>query len=122
VAPDATSAEPRPAATPDAGSRDRRRPPRRRPGTVAASRPVAGSSGGKAARGYGTLDLSSDPWAEIAIDGVAIGKNTPLRGFPVAAGRHRVTLHNPHFDITKTIVVEVAPGARTRRVVDLTAR
>jgi len=109
----------------DAGAVDRKgttpRPRTPRPGT--GKKPGKPRNGGRnPGRGYGTLDLSSDPWAEVAIDGIAIGRNTPLRNYPVAAGRHRVTLHNPHFKITKTIVIEVAPGMRVRRVIDLTAR
>lgn len=102
----------------DAGRSDRSavvvRPPTTRP---------RGRDGGTstAASGYGILDINSDPWAQIAIDGVPIGRNTPLRDFAVAAGRHRLTLHNPVFDITRTVVIDVKPGERVRQVVDLAA-
>lgn len=73
-----------------------------------------------AAQGFGTLDLNSEPWAEIAVDGVAIGRNTPLRGYRLAAGRHRITLHNPVFELTRTILVTVKEGELVQKAVDLT--
>jgi len=85
------------------------------------TRPHGRDGGAAVAIGYGIIDVNSDPWAQIAIDGVPIGRNTPLRDFAVAAGRHRLTLHNPVFDITRTIVIDVRPGERVRQVVDLAA-
>ncbi|MBN2362025.1 MAG: protein kinase [Deltaproteobacteria bacterium] len=117
VPSDAAAAIPT-APLPDASRRDPSVHAWRPPPTTS---PRGRDGGAAVASGYGILDLNSEPWAQIAIDGVPINRNTPLRDFAVAAGRHRLTLHNPVFKITRTIVVEVKPGERLRQVVDLTA-
>jgi serine/threonine-protein kinase len=73
-------------------------------------------------KGFGSLDLNAEPWAEVAIDGVALGRTTPLRDFSLAAGKHRITLHNPVFKMTYSFVIQVVAGERVRKIVDLTAQ
>jgi hypothetical protein len=75
-----------------------------------------------ATAGYGWLDLNAEPWAQVAVDGVPIQRHTPLRDFALPSGSHRITLHNPVFDLTHTILVEIRAGERVQRSVDLTAR
>ncbi|MFH1810207.1 MAG: serine/threonine-protein kinase [Pseudomonadota bacterium] len=93
------------------------RPTHRRPIRVAQP-----SMAADAASGYGWLDLHAEPWAQVAIDGVSIKRHTPLRDLSLPVGTHRITLHNPVFDLTRTIQVEVRAGERVQRSVDLTAR
>ncbi|MEO6950524.1 MAG: serine/threonine-protein kinase [Polyangia bacterium] len=53
-----------------------------------ASAPVSSSRG--------TVRIKVEPWAEVSIDGRAIGM-TPLRPFDLPPGRHRLVAKNPSF-------------------------
>lgn len=75
-----------------------------------------------AEKGFGTLVLDSDPWANVAVDGEPLGQHTPLIGLRLPAGRHKVTLENPVYAISRTIDVDIRPQAETRRFVDLMKR
>jgi hypothetical protein len=44
---------------------------------------------------YGTLEVACLPWCEITIDGKATGKTSPLRGYRIKAGKHKVEVLNP---------------------------
>jgi serine/threonine-protein kinase len=80
------------------------------------------SSAGVVARSpgaLGTLDLNSEPWAEVSLDGTPLGVTTPARGVRVPAGRRRLTFRNPVFRLEKTVEVEVPEGGRSAVVVDL---
>ncbi|MEW5853527.1 MAG: protein kinase [Myxococcota bacterium] len=65
-----------------------------------------------AAQGHGTLDLNSEPWAEVLVDDQPLGANTPLRGVRVAAGRRRITFRNPVLQLQQTVTVDIANGER----------
>lgn len=75
-----------------------------------------------AAKGFGTLVLESEPWANVSVDGEPLGQHTPLIGLRLPAGRHQVSLENPVYGISRTIAVDIRPQAETRRFVDLTKR
>lgn len=75
-----------------------------------------------AAKGFGTLVLESEPWANVAIDGQPLGQHTPLLGLRLPAGKHVITLENPVYRLERTVEVEIRPHAETRRFVDLTQR
>jgi serine/threonine-protein kinase len=66
-----------------------------------------------APRGFGTLDLQSEPWADITVDGKASGQ-TPARGIRLAAGPHKVVLSNPGFP-PKTFTVVIQPNQTLTR-------
>jgi hypothetical protein len=70
--------------------------------------------------GFGVLYLSSEPWAEVSIDGEDVGTHTPLLGLRLRAGSHEIRLHNPHYKIQKTIRLRVPKGGEVRQFVDLT--
>jgi hypothetical protein len=57
----------------------------------------------------GKLRLSSEPWANVAIDGRPITKPTPLVDYPIPAGSRLVTLSHPGFK-TVSRRVRVAAG------------
>ena len=68
--------------------------------------------------GNGTLRINSRPWSQVYVDGRMIG-NTPQMSIQLSAGRHRVSLVNPDFDIRKTITVNIEAGETVTRIVDL---
>ena len=73
---------------------------------------------GKLARGRGTLELNSIPWAKVYIDGRYRG-HTPLQGLSLVAGAHRIKLVNPQKKLERKIVVRIRRGKATQRVVRL---
>ncbi len=65
--------------------------------------PMEASMGGG---GRGTLIINTIPWAEVYVDGRSIGRNTPVRGYRIRAGHHRIGLktqdgrmHNVEVDV-----------------------
>ncbi len=68
--------------------------------------------------GTGTLRINSRPWSQVYVDGRLIG-NTPQMNVQLEAGRHRVTLVNPDFNIRHTVSVNIQPGETTTRIVQL---
>ena len=79
------------------------------------------SSPSVATDGFGRLSLTSEPWGRVSVDGVVVAPETPLMGFTVAAGRHRVLVENPVLGLRKQLVVDVSKDGHERRFVDLTA-
>lgn len=77
------------------------------------------SSAAAASGGTGTLQVNSQPWSQVIIDGRVIG-NTPQMGITLPAGTHRVELVNPQFNARETFTVNIQPGQVERRVVRLT--
>jgi hypothetical protein len=64
------------------------------------------------------LSINAVPWADVAIDGTAVGQ-TPMGNIMIAVGSHEITFHHPQFgERTQTIVVTVT-GAN-RAAVDFT--
>jgi hypothetical protein len=67
----------------------------------------------------GTLDLFSDPWGQIYIDGRDTGKQTPHKGLRVSAGTHRLKIVNPSLGLSHEEEIEIAPDGRKRVSVTL---
>lgn len=67
----------------------------------------------------GVLQIAVHPWAEVSVDGVAVGL-TPLSRLRVGSGTHLIRCEHPGFEPLER---EVAVQARelTRLVVDLTS-
>jgi hypothetical protein len=57
----------------------------------------------------GLLTVTTKPGCELTIDGGATF-HTPIRGFKLAAGRHRLTIANAEHGIADTFFIDVAPG------------
>jgi hypothetical protein len=54
----------------------------------------------------GQLWISTEPWADVVIDGVRVGR-TPVMGSPIAPGYHQVRLeHDGYEPVDRTITVE----------------
>ena len=56
---------------------------------------------GRQAFAFGSLAVAATPAADIYIDGVRVGQQTPFRLDPMAAGEHRVSVAKPGFKIVR---------------------
>ncbi len=65
----------------------------------------------------GSLSVNAVPWAEVLLDGTAIGE-TPIANYAVAPGSHELVFRNPRFPEQRRTVV-VSLGAPTHVGVDL---
>jgi len=66
----------------------------------------ASASGGK---GQGFLKVGARPWMKITIDGEDFG-NTPNPKISLPAGKHKLQLANPQFDVNFTQTIEIRPN------------
>lgn len=71
------------------GDRPLGAPPRSRWGTSRRRR------GFRAATDRGTLQITTEPWAEVLVDGKSMGYTPKLRRIELSAGLHRLVLRNP---------------------------
>jgi hypothetical protein len=62
----------------------------------------------------GQLLIVAEPWAELAVDGIAQGQ-TPLAEIRLPAGSHEIALSNPNFVGVIRDKVEIVPGETMRR-------
>jgi hypothetical protein len=69
-------------------------------------------------RGRGTLRVAVTPWAEVTVDGRALG-TTPLSPVDLAEGAHQVALKNGELGIIAKRRVMVAPDKETLLKLDL---
>ncbi len=86
--------------------------PDRRPGQdppTRAPRPVEHGRRREPARAPGAVTVNALPWANVTVDGHAVG-TTPLIGFSVASGKHVVVVENPELGRKKRFVVDVQPN------------
>jgi hypothetical protein len=60
--------------------------------------------------GVGYLRVVARPWAQIAVDGVAVDTTPTARAFPLAPGVHYVRLTNPAF-VTEDRTVRIESGS-----------
>lgn len=65
----------------------------------------------------GTLHINALPWAQVAVDGRAIGE-TPIANLSLPIGNHEVVFRHPELGEQRTTVV-VKPGPPVRVGVDL---
>lgn len=87
----------------------RRRSRRRRP-TVASRSPKPEA---RSAVGQGSVRVVVEPWANVTIDGKSAGMTPVYRA--IAAGTHKILLHNQELGRRETLSVTIQPG-RTRQV------
>jgi len=64
------------------------------------------------------LSINAVPWANVAIDGTAVGQ-TPMGNFMIAVGPHHITFHHPQFGERTQAIVVTATRAN-RAAVDFT--
>lgn len=72
----------------------------------------------RAPRAWGTLSVNSEPWSIVYLDGKRI-RSTPLLGYKLAAGQHKVRLVNPAKKLQTIRKVIIRPDRETRLSVEL---
>jgi hypothetical protein len=65
----------------------------------------------------GTLHINALPWAQVAVDGRAVGE-TPIANLSLPIGNHEVVFRHPELGEERQVVV-VKPGPPVRVGVDL---
>ncbi len=70
--------------------------------------------------GTGTVTVQALPWADVVLDGRALGR-TPLRDRPLSAGEHALVLSCPPLGREVRHTLRIADGDRVRISVDLQA-
>jgi serine/threonine-protein kinase len=65
----------------------------------------------------GTLHINALPWAQVAVDGRAIGE-TPIANLSLPIGSHEVVFRHPELGERRQVVL-VKPGPPVRLGVDL---
>ena len=79
--------------------------------TSVASSPAAAAPGGE-----GTLAVATNPWCNVAVDGVDRGQ-TPIN-VKLPAGHHTLTLTNPDFHIKRQLSITITPNETVRKKLD----
>jgi serine/threonine-protein kinase len=80
--------------------------------------PSSVASAAEEGNGPGTLHVSVSPWADVSVDGHAVG-TTPLAPMSLAPGPHSVVLRNSELGASRSISVTIKPGKPTQVRVDL---
>jgi serine/threonine protein kinase len=65
-------------------------------------------------RGFGFLNVASDPWCEISIDGTSYGQ-TPRAGIKLSAGPHTLLLTNDKAGIKKRVRITIPPDETVKK-------
>jgi serine/threonine protein kinase len=63
--------------------------------------------------------IGSKPWAQVAIDGKATGKSTPLMDYSLPCGKHRITFTNPDLMIERNEIIILKAGQRFKKIFPL---
>jgi len=72
-----------------------------------------------AAPGECFMTLNTKPWSQVLVDGLDIGKTTPLADYKVACGPHQLTFRRKDLGIEQRFNVRVVEGEPFKRVFTL---
>jgi len=86
--------------------------------TAGKSATGAGTSSVKSA-GYAELSLNARPWADVYVDGIAIGR-TPLLGVTLKPGIHKVVFRHPKLG-ESVHTMTLKPGEKRNIAADITS-
>jgi serine/threonine protein kinase len=118
--PDGTVSAPTPATQPVAAAS--RPTPASRPAPpvpdAAPPRRVLRRQGRRPRIRAGFLDLNTEPWTVVFVDGKSHGQ-TPIQGLSLAPGVHRVRLVNTKEGISRALKIRIRPGRTLRKVLVL---
>ncbi|MGI5862602.1 MAG: serine/threonine-protein kinase [Myxococcales bacterium] len=107
-----------PAATPPATEVREAPRPTRAPPPSNRQQAETKPAGPAAPKGMGYLNLDCEPQCEVVIDGRIVGFS-PLRGYSLEAGRHRIKVQNRLVNLHRWLTLEIEPGMTTSRSVNL---
>ncbi|MFT3926257.1 MAG: protein kinase [Myxococcales bacterium] len=79
---------------------------------------LGADAGAREQGGRSTLSINALPWADVSIDGKALG-TTPLRKIKLRSGVHRVELSCPPLGRSRSLSVELPTKGDARMVIDL---
>jgi hypothetical protein len=71
----------------------------------------------KVALSPGYLDINSNPWVKVIIDGKQRGE-TPLEDIMLSPGRHQLRLINSQFQISRTYIIHIKAGQRLKKIIE----
>lgn len=71
-----------------------------------------------AASGSGMLRINSRPWSKVFVDGTLVG-TTPQMAITLSPGQHTITLVNPEFEMSKTVLIDIESNQLLTKVVNL---
>ena len=116
VAAQATApADPPPAAPPLRNRPTHAHGRARTPAPVASAAPLAAPDGPKSCR----LSVASYPWAELWVDGADTGLQTPVVGFAISCGRHRLEFKRRDLNVDQIESVTLSDGIEFKRQYEL---
>jgi hypothetical protein len=104
------AARPTPVANPAPRAAERPVNPRVRPRPA----PAVATAAPSASDEPGQLDIQSEPWGRIFVDGRDTGRFTPVAGMNVTAGSHVIRLVNQDLGVSAEARVNVKPGATVK--------
>jgi hypothetical protein len=70
-------------------------------------------------KGACSITLGSNPWAEVWIDGRNTGRLTPVVGYRLPCGQHRITLRNSEAGLEKTKDLLLRSGRPYQEIITL---
>jgi hypothetical protein len=91
-------------------------PARPAPKAVAAAHPAAAAAAGS---GPCIMSVGSKPPADVWLDERNLGRRTPLVGYRVACGDHKLVLKRADLDIYQMEIVTLRAGAHFKKVYPL---
>ena len=59
-----------------------------------------------------SITVNTVPWSEVWIDGKNTTRHTPLAGFGLPCGKHRLSFKRPDLDIDVTKSINLSPGSK----------
>jgi hypothetical protein len=65
------------------------------------------------------LSVASYPWAELWVDGADTGMQTPVVGFAISCGRHRLEFKRRDLKVDQIESVTLSDGVEFKRQYDL---
>ncbi len=59
-----------------------------------------------------SITVNTFPWSEVWIDGKNTTLHTPVVGFKLPCGKHKISFKRPDLDIDQTEIISLRPGTK----------